>query len=182
MIGDIHFYSDNGWLGKCIKFFTKSKYTHVAIEVGELHELHTETLVFESYLTQQFGKIGNPIKTYRINASNETILDALDFVIDKYYGKPYGFGQLLWFIWRWFLELLGFDSEKVRKMENWFPNSNICSELATRFMLVCAEVEDIHEIQAKWTLRGWNINSIAPSDLDLFLSDLETVEEINETA
>lgn len=175
MIGDIVFYSDNGWFGKLIKFFTRSKYTHVAVVIGEILD---EEVVFESYLTQQYGRIGNPVARFRItNAAPEAIEKVLCDLREKHHSRWYAFFQLLWFVWRWFLELLGF--KRVYQKENWFPNSNICSEMGGRFIRGVEHECDIWEIDAKWIMKGYNINSIHPYDLYEFCVDNSQIAEIS---
>ena len=89
MQGDIHFYSGDDWFSKAIKFFTRSEYTHVAIEAGDFL---WAKLVFESYYSQGLHRIGNPVRSFRIKTNIADHLNQLREMFKKYDKKDYGWG------------------------------------------------------------------------------------------
>ena len=166
MLGNLYFYSGTGWFSKSIKFFTRSELTHVAIGVGQLPNIPSE-LVFESYLTQQIDLIGEPISEFKINATDKLKGTVLHDQIIQYNKKGYGWGQLIWFMFRYLMEtkfMQFFFKKDMRTRNNWIKGDKICSELAMRFILeVCLDVAP--KIYQDYLDSKWKIDSLHPQDV-----------------
>jgi len=121
---------DGNFLSKSIQFFTKG-WSHTAFGFFDLPKTQT---IFEANLTTGITDWKKTYHTETLDlsvyrwvkptADMEKIMWAL---YDKYNGNVYGWGQLLYFIWRWAVESLGLPRRWAKK--NFFPNNEICTEI-----------------------------------------------------
>jgi len=121
-----------GWFSTVQRFFTGKPYTHSAIVVPDVvgvpsylgADLTVDIQPIDVFLDsetidyQVWEWIGIPVKR---------IMDALQFVYLRYAGETYGFLQVLWFVYSWFMRKV--FRKDVRKTHNPFPNHPICSEV-----------------------------------------------------
>jgi len=107
-------------------------------------------------------------------------------IYTKTAGTSYGFLQLLWFIYRWMAEMLGFD---VRKQRNWFPNGDVCSENAYRYLIERLQRNGIGVGAKRYRdirlainkLREWNENTFTPVDLAMVIKSYPNLFELVES-
>jgi hypothetical protein len=155
---------DGNFLSKAIRFFTKSQVSHCDFTMGRL-------MREESVLSAQELMSVLPLKTYIYNPDyvftiyeiqqvSETELEQMvNSLYVDYAGKLYGFGQLLWFTYRWVAELFHKD---VRKQDNWFGKNAICSELV--YLLLC-KIAKKRFPELEECLQQFNQNTITPADV-----------------
>ncbi len=139
MIGDIILLNRNkgGWFSSAQRFFTGMPFTHCTVSVGnvlgEEYVLSAEEkillLPLYNYFTELDGS--TDIYVFRPSVDIETKAALVVELADELINKWYGFGQLPWFIYRWFMEKLGKD---VRKSNNWFKSGYICSEVVYLYL------------------------------------------------
>lgn len=121
-----------------IRFFTQSHWTHCFITLNPVQGLEA---VLEAgpevqvvpYIRNYFYSETDTYELYEcIGPDAELYIErAASFVYYDYVGEKYGNLQLLWFIYRYIAEALGFD---VRKQVNWINDGVICSELVYWFI------------------------------------------------
>ncbi len=162
MIGNIIFVNHKkGFLPKAIKFFTKSEVTHCAIDAGNIFgeesTLGAEEIIAilpkEKWQNEEYELI-----EFKIGLIAESALqNEVRKIYKKYIGMKYGYLQLLWFCYRWFVEKFGID---VRKSGNWFPEDIICSE----FLFYYLQRISLYYAPLKYELEKYNGNCISPAD------------------
>lgn len=120
----------SGFYPKAVRFFTKSKYSHVFMVIhpiyGELSVLETDLKVQCVSFDKEYGsgKNADKYKIFRPIAANESELyNALRYTYATHAGDVYGFFQIPWFAYRAILSLFG-----ITVSRNWFPDGQICSE------------------------------------------------------
>ncbi len=145
MLNPGQFYFSNnksGFFPKLVRFFTKSKLSHCGIVFFNLG-FGAETVIESTTLVQVVPFQRN----YRDSKNEEYIvfelidktlsrqkIDLDKILIDlfkEYSGQSYGYFQLLWFVFRWFVGLFGFD---ISNHKNWFTQNVICSEVLFQYL------------------------------------------------
>lgn len=134
------YFSNNkkGLFPKLVRFFTRSNISHCGIIFFNLG-YGVDTVIESTTLVQ----IVPFDRNYR-NANNEEYVvyeilpkskvDVSSLLIktfNQYSGQSYGYFQLLWFVWRWFVGIFGFD---ISQNKNWFTENVICSEVLFSFL------------------------------------------------
>ena len=173
----------NTLLAKAIKFFTGrlakkyrvKSYTHAMFCVGEVLGEPSVFSAEASMTIMPLRKFTNRDFEYDVYAINDDLSDKeVDKILRAIYiktaGETYGFLQLLWFIYRWFMELIGFD---VRKQKNWFPIGDVCSEHTYRYLKTRLLKKKNRKIISKTLsqLEEWNENTFHPVDLAKVIKD-----------
>lgn len=169
-----------GFLAKSIKFFTKSKWTHGFMYMGNvvgvpsILEADNAMVVVPASTLE---KSNYSYKIFRYNKiSEEQALYASQVIYKNLSGKAYGFLQLLYFIRRWFWEkewvkkylmwiprLLGKPADP-RLWNNWFVSGIICTEHIWILLYEYAQLARDSEL-VLW-LEQWNSNNFAPHDFE----------------
>ena len=172
--------NEKDFFPKAIKFFTGK----IAKKYGVPSYTHAMfiTLPFDNIISVQSAEFAQCImplekfntKTIRYDVyeiKDEIEEEELILLLKQMYltaGNPYGFFQNLWFVYRYFAELIGFD---VRKQKNWFPTHDICSEAVYRFLRkrVIKNIENrpkrnIYKYLLK-LIDEWTENTVHPVDL-----------------
>lgn len=117
--------NDPSWLGRLVRFFTKSPYVHVAVIIN------ADGVVIESVstgvITSNITKFTN-IEMYRVlDATPAQIQLTIDFLKEEI-GDPYDFGGVLYLAWL----ILTFNTKARNEWDD--KNKWTCSELtATAF-------------------------------------------------
>jgi hypothetical protein len=153
--GDIIVFNSKhgGWFSKAQRFFTRMPYTHTGVVIGDINGipavLEAKTLVVVSpWSTAQF----DPSMSYwvfRPTLENFGLAPLMD-LWTRYAGQEYGFGQLLWFVFRYVMESWPFRAD-VRRHRNWFPNGDICSELVFNWIgWLSLGSRKLEEIKNEW--------------------------------
>lgn len=173
----------NSFISKAIKFFTGKlakkynvkSYTHSMYIIGDVlkvesvlsAELAISVMPLDAFRTKDYS-----FDVYKVN--DHLTMSEIDEILREIYvktaGKDYGFLQLLWFVYRWLMELFGFD---VRKQKNWFPNGDVCSENTYRYLYnrlkrnFCDSrtLTDYLIKQTTKQMEEWNENTFHPIDL-----------------
>jgi hypothetical protein len=153
-----------GFISSAIRFFTRSPFSHVMFSMGEIlgyesvfsAEKDMEVLPFSKF--DEDNTIDYIVFEWQ-GVPDEKLSAVVGHLYNKYAGEKYAYLQLLWYVWRWFVEIFNID---IRKKGNWFPDHNHCSELSTRATLIIAE-EYFPTMKNK--IDEWNINNISPYDL-----------------
>ena len=162
-VGDIFLLNNTtgGFLSSCIRFFTRSKYTHCAVYVGEVcgepSVLSAEELITIKPVSTYFDNKDYNIEIYTFESTRK--LYSINKIYNDYGGSVYGFMQLFWFVWRWILESFGVDT---KSMKNWFPDGEICSEMGydNVWYTLGTDYTNINKL-----LGEYNSNTVAPSDV-----------------
>lgn len=160
---------------KLQRFFTGMPYTHSAIVTRDIYEIQSVLSADELINTQPLDNYFNEEKTEieifdiidkRVNTEfkEETIKQ----LYEEYAGTMYGFAQVLWFVYRWFMEKLGKD---VRKKKNPFNKGEICSELVWHYLDRVGDF--IPELKAK--INEWNPDTIHAGDIHTICISLPKV-------
>lgn len=119
-----------GFYPSAVRWFTKSKYSHVFLIC---HEYYEQLQVFEVDLKVQtvpfnkeyVEKNDDSYVIYRpIRATESEIYNAAKLVHNTRAGGLYGFLQIPWFAVRSILQKVG-----IHLKRNWFPSNDICSEM-----------------------------------------------------
>ena len=125
----------HGWYPRLVRFFTKSKYSHVFVVADNFYG---EPVVIETDLKVQvvpfkkeyIDKDADSYKIYRpAKARQREIYDAIAFMYQSNAGETYGFLQIPWFAARSILKKFGINLSK-----NWFPSGQICSETPVSYL------------------------------------------------
>lgn len=164
---------ESNWFSKAQVFFTGKPYTHCANIIGDVLTqqavLSADELITVEPLSKYFDEEGTGIEIWEMPSVSE---DRAKIILkDLYlaYGSTYyGFTQLLWFVYRWFMEKLGKD---VRKKINPFRNGEICSELIYHYWERLPEYFDLQKKLDEWnpdTVHAGDIHTIMTSFPDLF--------------
>jgi hypothetical protein len=145
-----------GWFSTLQRFFTKMDYTHCAIVVTKYKNremvLSADELIELYPLQKYFEEKDTDIEIWELEGDYEAITDIL---IDRYVGTYYGFTQVFWFVFRWFMEIFGKD---VRRYRNPFCHGTICSELVWYFL------EAIPNENLNDRVHEWNPDTIHAGD------------------
>jgi hypothetical protein len=125
----VFFCNTLGWYGKSQKFFTKQPFTHVAIVYPDQFDKHAILSSDMAITVKPFEYIGTPTSyqlVFNFNVEDEKVMESVKQIYFAHAGQTYGFFQLLWFIYRWFMWT--YLKQDVRKQHNWFPDDVVCSE------------------------------------------------------
>jgi hypothetical protein len=177
MVGDVYCVNSKGkgWIKNFYsyaqRFVTGMPYTHCAIEVEK--ELGVSS-VFEAdalVLVDPANRItADPNRDYEIysivGVDQKKIDEILAVLYDKYCGTTYGFLQILWFLYRRFMEVV--FKKDVRKQRNPLSKGIICSELLWDYLSMLGEF--IPELKAK--ISEWNCNTIHAGDVAMICKTL----------
>ena len=171
--------NENGnFLSKAIRFFTNSTISHTDFTMGKIVKeesvLSAQALMSVLPLCTYFWDEYFTFTIYEIEGVPEKELEKIvrAMYID-FAGKKYGFMQLPWFIYRWFMERLGKD---VRKQHNWFAKNNICSELVWMYLVKVSKGRDygrFPELYAK--LNEWNRDTVSPQDIKVIVESFPEI-------
>ena len=177
VIGTIGFsapVSGGNFFQVCIKLFTgekwwkKAKWTH-AFFVGFPEDSNIPSVIESSYSVQKV-----PLDHYRtdntckyvlykfVGADPQKVHDAIRTCYVDYSGDVYGYVSLLWFVWRWLLEIIGID---IHKNHNFSHSGKICSKLQM-------EYGDRATSTYKSLLKseGYNPSNVAPQDIQTVIA------------
>ena len=90
-------------------------------------------------------------------------------------GKPYAILQLIFYMWMWVCENLGFE---MRKAKNWFPFNEVCTEDVWQYFMERSDFSpnNIYIKDAVNYLNSiWTENTIRPLEWRYILSELNNV-------
>jgi hypothetical protein len=117
------------------KKFNRGDKTHTAIawfpQAGQ-------DSVLEAYLCTTIDPFSQHTKDTKywvfepIGFTDAQIEEALNETYLKYAASDYGFMEIPWFIYRFYVEAI--LHKDIRKQHNWFPGGNICSQLAWNYL------------------------------------------------
>jgi len=118
---------------------------------------------YEKYLTSDWDYYLYMV----VGVSPTDIAYSLDRCTKEFSGVRYGFFQLLWFPYRWFMEtILRID---VRKSKNWFTDGVICSELWWWFMWYLIDRYPDKWAKLRSILIQWNPDTIQSYDIKVIM-------------
>lgn len=145
------------------RFFTKMPYTHSALGTGPIFEkdgvLTSDECTNIQPIDNYFREDNTDFEIYSVNLPSDIQKKLTTHMYQEYSGKIYGFTQILWFIYRWFM---GFFKKDVRKQKNWISTSGvICSELVFKYLLLIAELKP--ELKVK--LDEWRPDNVHVGDI-----------------
>jgi hypothetical protein len=123
-----------GWFSSAQRFFTRKPYTHSAV-------VFPDELGVPSFFGADMAVDKKPVAQFENNTTvdyqvwewvgipKRHIEAVLREIYVTFAGETYDFLQVLWFVYRWFMEV--FLHKDVRKRKNWFATTKhpICSEL-----------------------------------------------------
>ena len=159
--------SKSNWISQCIKWFTKSQFSHSFITMPDVLSIPmcieaveggVDTARFDiNYLNNS----DEGLEIWNINIDQEIKDQAIKNVMN-YLETGYGFLEYPWFMWRRLNGLFGRD---IKAQNNWNTNGMICSQLCVSYIRACG---------LDHVLAGYGNGSIAPQDLkDIFLAHPE---------
>jgi len=150
--------SKSSFLSKCIRWFTKSQFSHSFITMPntlgipmciEAAAGGVDACRFDSNYTN------NPdekMEIWTINIPQEMKDAAIKQLLDEL-EISYGYLSYPWFMWRKLNKLFGKD---IKGQNNWSDNGMICSQLCVAYLKFCG----LQEI-----LKQYGNGSISPQDL-----------------
>lgn len=154
-----------GWFSSAQRFFTGMPYTHTAIVMPDVFDV-------PSYMGADLTVDIKPIDEFLndedmdfqvwewLGVSPLRIEEALRWVYIRYAGETYGFLQLLWFVYSWFMRKV--FRKDVRRTHNPFPNHPICSEVAWE---MCSQmVQNKDDQRANSILNEWRPDTFNAGD------------------
>lgn len=165
--GDIIIFNSTkgGWFSSCQRFFTGLPYTHAAVCIGDVltHPsiIEADLLVEVTPLKKTLDDTTKEYEAYRPNLplpewSVDTVLGNIYY---NYTNNEYGFTQVLWFVYRWFMEK--FLHKDVRKKNNPFSKGVICSELVFYYLAELSE----HSKPLSDKISEWNPDTVHAGDI-----------------
>ena len=175
--------SKSGLLTKLQHWFAGPGASHsfvITYPIGTFTEI---PMVFEANLLVRH----NPYARYLISAEEDyhlfmvagatdtDIAYSLDRCTKEFSGVEYGFLQLLWFPYRWFMETI--LRKDVRKSKNWFTDGVICSELWWWYCWYLTERypekwAKLRSILSEWnpdTFTSYDVKGICENNPDIFI-------------
>lgn len=99
--------------------------------------------------------------------TDDEICYSLDRCTREFSGTDYGFFQLLWFPWRWFMWTV--FRKDLRKSKNWFTDGVICTELWWWYLWYATEKFPDKHSKLRAILEGWNPDTIQAYDVKLIM-------------
>jgi hypothetical protein len=182
----------SGILSRLIKFFGRSKWSHVAIEAGRLAcgKLGA-ALVFEADLlckltffnTVSDSPIGISVYSWRPDWLQHLAADEAFQLARQLDGKEYGILSLTWYPWRWLVEKLHLPRRWA--VHNWLPGGTVCTEIACvlldRLATLEAELRSTLAIQQALTAMGYDSNAVTPLDIQKVCESLVNIGYMDAT-
>lgn len=184
MIGDIILVINKkkSFFPSAIKFFTGRYarkhgvkiFTHSCFSVGQVlgqesvlsAELAMSVMPLDSFRTDDFYFEVYRVKDkFRQGTTKKELVNLISRHYQKSAGKPYGFFQNLWFVYRFLMELIGFN---MIGRKNWFPDNENCSESTANYLLDRFDILS-YPNTARLFLKEFNTNSIHPVDLAVMI-------------
>ena len=144
MIGDIVLLNrkKGGWFSSAQRFFTKMPYTHSTFSVGNILGFESVLSADEKIVIEPVGRYyeekETDIEIYRLKKKvlpvgfEGALSSAIESMYYKYANTYYGFGQVFWFVYRWFMESV--LKKNAKKKDNPFKGGIICSELVYLYL------------------------------------------------
>ena len=148
----------------CQRFFTKKPYTHTALVFGEVKGfqsvISSDEVVAVLPVRNYFAEEGTDIEIWRFKDNHsELIEDLLTKLYTGYADMSYGYLQIPWFIYRWFMESV--FQKDVRKQKNWSTSGVVCSELI--YVYLECFIQFYPELKEK--LDEWNQDTVSSGDM-----------------
>jgi hypothetical protein len=132
--GLVGFSTSNSFISKAIRWFRKSEFSHTFVVLDNFYDtaIIGEADTFKVRLAPLYTKVkkGSKVELWETPISEELISSGIQEIM-KLTGRPYGFGQLIGFIWIWFCEKIC-----KKQKSNPFHNGIICSEFVYYFLLL----------------------------------------------
>ena len=182
--GQLILFSRKNWnfLSSSVKFFTRSPYSHVAVMFPPILGVESYFGAEERVDMNSYPKLKEEKEHYfRVYAPIGFDQEQIDNVLRKLYvtyaGSIYGFFQLFWFIYRWFMESF---KVRVNSQHNWFPDSQICSEIAWWWFEYLCDEQPERMAGVRTKLHDWNSNTFAPVDCLTMIHQLPEIFELTE--
>lgn len=147
-VGDIIVVQSNTWLGRAIRFVTRSWASHVAVYVGEgvLFEARPSRAGYTSI--DRYATTDYSWRIYRLKCDSDSKEMFVEALLRKE-GRKYDFLQILYLL---VVSLLGLRGKVAVKTSN---NRSICSEVI---------FEALEEAGIKWD--GWRQANVVPGDFE----------------
>lgn len=167
--------SKSNWISQCIKWFTKSQFSHSFITMPEVLGIPmcieasgggVDTCRYDS---NYLNNLDEGIQVWEINIDQEIKDQAIKQTIN-YLEVSYGFLQYPFFIYRKLNNLFG---KNIKSQNNWNTNGMICSQLCVTYLKACG-LEDIFKEYGEGSIAPQDLQDIFKSNTDLF----KIVEEI----
>jgi hypothetical protein len=166
--------SKGSFIPTCIKWFTKSQFSHSFITVPDMLNIPMcieaaangvdATRFDNSYVNNL--KEGYQVWSVKIE---QTIKDNAVKSILNDLETSYGYLEYPWFMWRALNRLFGRD---IKSQNNWNTDGMICSQLCVAYLKECG---------LSGVLVGYGSGSIAPQDLqDIFKAHPELFEVVEQ--
>lgn len=160
------------FFGKLIRFFTRSNITHSFLisfpKDNKVQFIEASKTVNEgSFEDNYINDIGTSYVVYKIKdnyVSQYQIDQALQKCREEFLGVTYGYLQLLYFPYRWFMSLFKID---VRHDKNWLSEGVICSELVYYYLVYVGLGYLVEDFNSD-TIQAQDILSIIESKPDIF--------------
>lgn len=166
MIGDVILLNrkKGGWFSFLQRKFSGLPFTHCAISagfiLGEESCFSASEMILLERLQAYYEEDGTDITIYHLPTISDQIkYDTIKELYKTYNGQFYGFLQLLFFVYRFLGEKLGFD---MRRKKNWFPKNIICSEMLWYYFYMLRE----HIPGMSKVLDQWNPNNVFAGEID----------------
>ena len=173
--GLIGFSYSPGWLQRCIRFFTNSKWSHAFVTI----DVAGSTSVMEAgqfqvqvvpYHTHYKGVEHELYQIKQVTAwDKDDEADERLALLTTFYalaGDRYGYLQCLWFVWRWLNDKLGRD---ISQQKNWFTRGVICDEVVYYYLWNLSDA--MHPLLSKFspdTIQSEDLYQIVKSNPQMF--------------
>jgi hypothetical protein len=161
--------SKKAFVGRIIKFVTRSNFSHSFITVPDmLGERMVMEAAANGVSVVPFNKAYrvDPDEGYRIYRfkADPAAKDAAILTIAQSLETGYGFLELPWFIWRAVNRLFGRD---IRGQNNWSDAGTICSELAAQYISMSG-FSHLFEDFGRCSVNAQDIFEICKANPELF--------------
>jgi len=158
-------FSNNKKGGRIIRFFTRSNISHTFVFTFTLKGVPavqeaSASVQIVPFLSRYHGNPKYSYEVYEVTAGSVTEEDvegALSRIFEEFAGVKYGWFQILWFPYRWFLETV-LGRTNVHREKNWFTHGVICSELLFWYLRYLDPLFST-------LLKEYDADTIQPSDL-----------------
>jgi len=166
---------DGNFLSSAIQFFTKS-WSHTAIGFFPFPGKFPVQTIFEANLTtgitewdKTYDDLQYDLRVYRWT-KDIGIEKILWEIFSEYNGNIYGWGQLLWFVWRWVVEKINLPTRWARR--NFFPDKEICTEV----VYVVFKKLNNPTVNAALEKLNKDQNTVHPGDIIFICEELRKAE------
>ena len=165
---------ESTFFSDCVRYFTGFPYSHSALIMTNVYGYQSVLTADEVVNCQPVSNYWNESRTdfevYRIpKVTTKDKKDALTQCYYNYSGQLYGFTQVLWFVYRWFMEHV--FKKDVRRAKNPFGSGIVCSELVWDYLDIITK-DNPNLIELRNFIYQWTPDTVAAGDIAIICKSM----------